>query len=86
MTNPVSRLQNELNAIEKKRSLIVITSGLAMAALAVAYLQSPVRVMIVFTVVILISVKKAVVRYRELGERKSELRHELSSDMDLKAP
>jgi hypothetical protein len=86
MTHIESQLPDKLKAIDRKRSWIVLTSVLALVVLAVALFRAPAQAVVVVTLIILVSLKKAAIRYRALGERKTDLLHDLSSEKDTNAP
>ena len=75
MTNTESQPRVELKAIERERSRIVLTSVLALVFLVVVYilLKPPPSAVVVVAIIILVALKKAAVRYQDLGKAKAEL-------------
>ena len=72
----VSSHQSEVDAVERERSRIVLTSVFALAFLTAAFvlLGPPPSAIVIVAIVVLISFKKAAVRYRWLGRKRDELR------------
>lgn len=79
MAQRESQSGDDLKAIDRKRSWIVGTAVLALVVLAVALFRAPPGAFVAVAVIILISLKKAAVRYRALGKRKADLLDGLSS-------
>ena len=77
--------QDELQAIDRNRMWIVLTSVLAILVLAVTLLQAPTSAFVVATIIIAIALKKAFVQYRILGVRKTTLLYALGPTPDTEA-
>lgn len=71
--------RDELSAIDRKRSWIVVTALLALVVLMATLFQAPPTAKVVVAVIIIISLKKALVSYRSLGKKKTDLLDDLGS-------
>lgn len=79
MTPGTPQRRTELRVIDRERSRIVLTSVLALIVLAVALFRAPPTAVVVVTLLVLVALKKALIRYRALEERKADLRDDGSS-------
>lgn len=79
MTNQQPQSADRLEAIESKRLWIVVTSVLALAVLGVAFFHAPGSAVVVLAIIILVGIKKAAVRYRELHHEREALQSEPSA-------
>ena len=73
MTQNEPEPRDELKAIDRARFWIALTSTLALVVLATALFQAPPSAVVIVTLLILVALKKAWVRYRELGKKRAEL-------------
>lgn len=75
-----SDLRDEIETIERRQSRLLVSYASILVILVVAMLQGPLGVpaAVVF-VMILVPLKKAIVRYRALASRKTDLLEDLDS-------